>query len=119
MEEPKKIFCSVWDHVIYQNHCLLEMEKVAHDNKTCAKNCVYYELLLRRAKIKEPKKFKSDDISSFYTTKTLAKRMGKTWASISYWVKKGEIPFIKVGPNYLFPQKEIEDWILNREKKAL
>jgi hypothetical protein len=53
----KKIWCEVWDHIVFCERCLFEMGKIAEKNKTC-ENCVYHENLLLREKIegKKPQK---------------------------------------------------------------
>lgn len=51
MSDPKIIFCEVWEAIIYSTQCLLEMGKVAKENKICER-CVYHDNIILAEKLR-------------------------------------------------------------------
>jgi len=42
MSNSNKVWCDVWDGVIYREKCLYHLDKMARENKTCM-GCICYE----------------------------------------------------------------------------
>jgi hypothetical protein len=51
MSNSNKIWCDVWDGVVYRERCLYHLGKIAEKNKSCP-GCVCYERIVLEERLK-------------------------------------------------------------------
>jgi hypothetical protein len=52
MSNSNKIWCDVWDGIVYRERCLYHLGKIAEKNKTCP-GCVCYEKIVLEERLKQ------------------------------------------------------------------